>query len=314
MVIVTNILKTWITENQEAILCQRHLKKEITFNPISMESFENNTLTFFIQQLDAVQDLLTSQNFFKTVSIVSHNSTRSNMKKNRGILFIGKIDHWQALSLSETPKILNQTILDSSAQLLKVYFEVFKASFWSGIAFGSYSWKPIPNTLVRSFKKRKFLPSWKNGKKISERERDILYSSEYLIVATLTSKGTIHATPVDFITIKNRLLFVTSFYSAKFRGFKKSNVFTGFTYQTNQGFSNYLNSLTISGESFAFGWNFLSGIAYNILFFPYLAFVVFWMFLKYPRTLRKLPVKSTTIRWQFMPFVARTFIELFWKD
>lgn len=308
-----NIPKNWIAQNQEAILCQRHLKKEITFYPIAMESFEDNKLTFFIQQVDIVKDLRTSQKLFKTASIVSHKSTRSDMKKNRGILFIGKIDSWQTVSLSEIVQILNPTILNPSGRLLKVYFEVFRASFWSGIAFGSYSWKPIPTNLVRSFMKKRFFPSWKNGKPISEKERDIFYSSEYLIVATLTSKGYIHATPVDFITINNRILFVTSFYSAKFRGFKKSNIFVAFTYKTKQGFSDYLNSLTISGEIFAYGWNFLSSIAYNMLFFPYLIFVVFWMSLKYPRTFRKLPVKSTTIRWQFIPFVARTFIELFWK-
>ena len=144
--------------------------------------------------------------------------------------------------------------------------ELFKVSYWSGIRFGSHSFKNIPKDFFKGFRKRRFLPSFQKGKNPTSEQFKIINSSQYLIIAVITKQGIIHATPVDFTMIKNRVLFATSFFSAKFKGFKVSNIASGFTYQTTEGFADYSNSLTFQGHPFAYGWNFFTSLLYGFLF------------------------------------------------
>ncbi|OLS28112.1 MAG: hypothetical protein HeimC3_00720 [Candidatus Heimdallarchaeota archaeon LC_3] len=312
---VSKIIKSWINNNPEALLCQRFLDDKISFSPIWMKKLEINFLYFLtINNKNTLKSLEKSKIVYKTISITTHRSSKSDPTENKGILFIGNIVNWNDSKTEFNTSFSNSSVWKQNSKLLLVKIEIFKVNYWSGINFGSHSFKRIPKNLFKGFRRKSFLPHWKNGKKVSLEEWKIINSSQYLIVATITEMGAIHATPVDFTVIKNRVVFATSFFSAKFRGFKKSNILSGYTYKTTEGFNDYSRSLTFHGSPFAYGWNFLTSIVYGFLFAPYLGFAGLWMFRKYPQTMRKFPFKQTNIRWQFIPFVARTFIEIFWQD
>jgi hypothetical protein len=289
--------------------------KEINFSPIWMNSLEENLLVFYIRDDNEIlQSLKKSKFIYKTASVITHRSPKANPNENKGILFIGKIISWKKKQQLDSSKISNLSLLNRDNKFLLVRMEIIKVSYWSGIRFGSHSFNKFPKDLLKGFGKRKFLPSVRNGKNPTLEQFKIINSSQYLIIAVITKQGIIHATPVDFTVIKNRILFATSFYSAKFKGFKISNIASGFTYQTTEGFANYSKSLTFHGVPFAYGWNFFTSLLYGFLFAPYLAFVSIWMFRKYPQTMKNFPFRQTNIKWQFMPFVARTFLEIHWQE
>ncbi|MHA1990210.1 MAG: hypothetical protein ACW981_02860 [Candidatus Hodarchaeales archaeon] len=289
--------------------------KEINFSPVWMKSLEENFLVFYIKNDKRIlKSLKKSKNIYKTASVITHRSPKSNPNENKGILLIGKISNWEEDHSLELPQISNPSILKQDNKFFLVKMEIIKVSYWSGIRFGSHSFKNPSKDIFKGFEKRKFIPSIQNGKNPTLENFKIINSSQYLIIAVITKQGIIHATPVDFTVIKNRVLFATSFFSAKFKGFKFSNIASGFTYQTTEGFANYSKSLTFHGVPFAYGWNFFTSLLYGFLFAPYLAFVSISMFRKYPQTMRNFPFKQTNIRWQFMPFVARTFIEIHWQE
>ena len=187
-----------------------------------------------------------------------------------------------------------------------------KAHFWSGVRFGSYNWEEIPRNLPKLQKRRSFFPKFRHGRRISQKEEKILAKSHFLHVGTVTPAGTIHVTPVHMTHVRNRVLFATSLHSTKFRSFRSSQVFTGYTYSFRGEKSDFGNALTIRGTAFAYGWNLPTTIFYGLLFSPYLAYVAYRMWKKHPLMMRNFPMKTTNIRWRFMPFVARTFIEIYW--
>jgi hypothetical protein len=312
---VSKIVKTWVKQNDEAILCQRILTNKIAFSPIKMESFNSNILSFFIKiESGTLNSLKKSKFFYKTVSVLTHRSSRSNPSENKGILFIGRILEWMNISPRDNPSMLNQSVWMKGDELFLVKIELFKTSFWSGISFGSYHWKKVPNNLFKGFNRKNLFPHWKNGKRVSLEEMNIYNSSQFLIVAVITKQGTIHVTPVDFTAIKNRIIFATSFSSTKFKAFKISNIMAAFTYQTKGDFANYSKSLTFHGSTFIYGWNIITSFFYLFLFIPYLVFVIIWFYRKYPQSFRRFPFRSTNYRWHFMPIVGRTFFEILWKD
>ena len=304
------ILRHWCNIHPESVLCQRDLKTDISFTPVWIENYYSDQITFWISK-NYEKQLTLSKNFYKTITIINHNSTKSNPNLNKGFFIVGSVINW---SQQIPPKsIPTENLWKGVKNFLLVTLELYILIFFSGIRFGSYSWKKIPLDSYKGYQKFHSLPTWKNSKVISEKEQRTLLLGHFLYIAVITKQGTIHVTPVHFVAIRNRVYLATSFLSAKMRGYKTSQIAAGYTYLTNKGYSEFDTAVTIYGSSFAYGWNFLSAIIYGNIFGPYLAFIAIQMMRKYPKTIKNFPTKQTNIHWRFMPLVARTFLEIYWQ-
>ena len=142
---VIKILTNWIKYLPEAILCQRDSVTKITFSPVLFSSYNNSVLSFYVRFDKTMEKLLiTSKNHYKTASLITHQSSRSNPTKNKGILFIGNLLDWQKASGNNYPKTSNRSLWKSTDSLLLVKFDIYRISYWSGINFGSYYFKKSP--------------------------------------------------------------------------------------------------------------------------------------------------------------------------
>lgn len=309
---LSSILRNWFLKQKEAVLCQRNAFLGIKFDPIFVLSADSNNIRFLIIK-DSIKNLKMSKRLFKTVTLVTHQSIKSNPNSNKGFFVIGTIQSWIDYQGGHNlPSNFNDFWNDKD--LLEVNLEPVKASFWAGIRFGSHSWRKLPRLIPKWFEKPNFLPQWKNKKKITKEERRTLQKGHFLYIAVINKQGTIHVTPVHFIAIRNRVFLATSFASAKLRSLKKSNIGIGYTYLTTKNISDFKSAITIKGSTFVYGWNFLTALAYGLLFGIYLAFISLRMYQKYPTTIRNFPTKNTYYKWKFLPLVGRTFIEIYWQN
>lgn len=309
------ILQQWTKKNKEAILCQRTISNSITFTPVWIEATTENKMQLWLPKKEW-SHLKYSTQYFKTVTVVAHRSTKSDPNANKGFFIVAAIENISEKNAQETSKVPKTYLwnVKMSESLLLITIRLIRASFWSGIHFGTFKWQKLPKNIPKNYKKRLLFPRWTSSKKITPKEEKILTRSQLLYIAVVTKYGYLHVTPVHFVHLKNRVYLATSLQSAKMKGFKFSNIAAGYTYPTTKQRSEYHNALTIQGHAFSYGWSFWTALAYGLLFFPYLLYITFRMWRKYPVTIKNFPTKQTPYSWNFIPLVGRTFIEIVWDE
>ncbi|MFW9856550.1 MAG: hypothetical protein ACFFFG_15975 [Candidatus Thorarchaeota archaeon] len=310
-------LITWFRGNPEAVLCQRDPGKQIVFSPVYVHIIHSTALEILLPK-DTLSTLYLSKTYYRTVTLVTHKSTKSNPNDNKGLFLIASIESWEAYPfdtlLRGNKHFKAFKSMWAGRELVRVTLNPYRASYWSGIRFGSYRWRPLPKNLPRNFFPITVLPRLRTKNLLTSSQQSVLRRAHFLYIAVINRFGTIHATPVHFIAIRNRILLATSFASAKLRGFRASQIGVGFTYPTTHGRPEYAQALTLRGTTFTYGWNFLTALAFGLIFGPYLAFVAFRMYQKYPTTIQNFPFRKTPYRWQFIPLIGRTIMEICHTD
>ncbi len=307
------MLKKWFDKIPEAVLCQRDKDFGITFTPMMITNVdvERGILQGWLPKSQSSY-LQYSKNYFKTVTIVSHRSTKSSPTKNRGFFLILSVIDWEEDIIPEEVDV--SRLWPKEKEFVRVRFTPLRGSFWSGTKFGSFRWKKLPRGIPKGFNKPRYLPPLGNARRITQDELCILNQCQFLFIAVLTRYGTLHVTPVDFVVVKNRVVLATSLFSAKLRHFIKTWTAAAYTYPTKDDtvHGDFSKALVMRGRSFVYGWNPFLALAYGFIFSPYLVLVTSWMRRKYPNTIKNFP-KNTNFRWRFIPIVGRTFLEINWE-
>ncbi len=308
------LIKRWFTRVPNAVLCQRDKELGITFIPTRIETVnvEDGIIRAWLPK-SQVDSLHQSKYLFKTVTIVSHRSTRSDPTRNKGFFLILSIVSWKEDVLPKNVPV--EELWPKEKEFVKVSLQPLRGSFWAGTKFGSFKWQSMPKNIPKGFNKPRYLPAWGRSRKLRKEEIDILSKCQFLFIAILTKQGTIHVTPVDFVAVKNRVILATSLFSAKMRHFIRTWTAVAYTYPTHYDsiHGDFSKALTIRGRPFVYGWNPILALFYGFLFSPYLVLVTAWMRRKYPNTIRNFP-KQTNFRWRFIPIVGRTFLDINWEN
>lgn len=310
---MNRFLGKWFTKIPSAVLCQRQKDLVITFTPARVIDVDAETGIMSIWLPKSQEPYLRqSKHFFKTVTLISHQSTKATPTKNRGFFLILSIIDWEDDIIPEGVEVTQ--LWPKEKEFVRVRLEPIRGSFWFGTKFGSFKWKRLPKGIPKGFNKPRYLPPWGNARVLTEEERHILNQCQFLFIAVITKHGTIHVTPVDFVVIKNRVILATSLSSAKLKHFVKTWTAAAYTYPTLRDTVEgaFSRALTIRGRPFVYGWNPLLALVYGYFFAPYLALVTAWMRRKYPNTIKNFP-KQTNFRWRFIPIVGRTFLEINWE-
>ncbi len=307
------MLSKWFIKIPEAVLCQREKDLAITFTPTFIISVDKDSglISGWLPKSQS-SSLERSKKIYKTVTLVSHRSTKAMPTKNKGFFLILSIVDWEEDVIPKDVDV--ERLWPKEKEFVRVRFEPIRGSFWSGTKFGSFRWRKLPRGIPKTFNKPRYLPPFGNARKVTKDEFQIINQCQFLFIAILTKHGTIHATPVDFIIVKNRVILATSLSSAKLRHFIKTWTAVAYTYPTldNTVRGDFSKALTMRGRSFVYGWNPILALAYGYLFSPYLLLVTIWMRRKYPNTIKNFP-KQTNFRWRFIPIVGRTFLEINWE-